>query len=73
MCGRYTMSVGVEALAARFHAEVSASMLSPNYNAAPSQGLPAILDPRAHLRKKLRFHWGSNRSSCSTICVEQKG
>jgi putative SOS response-associated peptidase YedK len=43
MCGRYTIGTSVEALAARFHVQVSASLLSPSYNAAPSQGLPAIL------------------------------
>jgi len=32
-----------------------------------------IMDPRAHLRRKLRFHCGRNRSSCSTTCVEQNG
>ena len=43
MRGRYTIGTGVEALAARFHALVPASLLSPRYNAALSQGLPAIL------------------------------
>ena len=43
MCGRYTISTGVEALAVRFHAQVPASLPSPSDNAAPSQGLPAIL------------------------------
>jgi hypothetical protein len=31
------------------------------------------LDQRAHLSRKLRFHCGRNRSSWSTVCVEQKG
>jgi putative SOS response-associated peptidase YedK len=43
MCGRYTIGTGVETSAAHFHAQVPASLLSPSYNAAPSQGLPAIL------------------------------
>lgn len=40
MCGRYTIATDAEALAARFHAEVPASLISPSYNAAPSQSLP---------------------------------
>ena len=43
MCGRYTIATDAEALAARFHAEVPASLVSPSYNAAPSQSLPVIL------------------------------
>ena len=31
----------------------------------------AMLDPRAHLRKKLRFHRGKNRSSSSPGYVEE--
>src|SRR5712691_7969444 len=31
------------------------------------------MDPRAHLRKKLRFHRGKNRSSSSTGSVEENG
>ena len=46
MCGRYTIATDAEALAARFHAEVPASLISPSYNAAPSQGLPVILNAR---------------------------
>jgi putative SOS response-associated peptidase YedK len=44
MCGRYTIFTDAAALEARFHAYVPASLLAPSYNAAPSQGLPAILN-----------------------------
>jgi putative SOS response-associated peptidase YedK len=43
MCGRYTIAADAGALAARFHAYVPPSLLTPSYNAAPSQGLPTIL------------------------------
>ena len=48
MCGRYTIGTDAAALEARFHAQVPASMLSPSYNAAPSQGLPTILNADPH-------------------------
>ena len=44
MCGRYTIGTDAEALAARFDVQLPASLLSPSYNAAPSQGLPTILN-----------------------------
>jgi len=41
MCGRYTVIAPAPALAKRFNAKEAASP-APNYNAAPSQGLPII-------------------------------
>ena len=43
MCGRSTIVADAAALAARFHAYVPPGLLTPSYNAAPSQGLPTIL------------------------------
>ena len=42
MCGRYTLSTPMEALEQRFHAMLSREILTPTYNAAPSQALPVI-------------------------------
>jgi putative SOS response-associated peptidase YedK len=44
MCGRYTIFADAAALEARFHAYVPPRLLVPSYNAAPSQGLPTILN-----------------------------
>lgn len=44
MCGRYSISTGREALEARFHARVADGLLTPRYNAAPSDALPLILN-----------------------------
>jgi putative SOS response-associated peptidase YedK len=49
MCGRYTMYTDAAALAARFHAYVPPSLLTPSYNAAPSQGLPTILSANPYV------------------------
>jgi len=48
MCGRYTLSIPVAALEERFHAVLSREFLTPTYNAAPSQVLPAILNAHPH-------------------------
>ena len=48
MCGRYTISTDAAALEARFQAQGAVSMISPSYNAAPSQGLPTILSTNPH-------------------------
>jgi putative SOS response-associated peptidase YedK len=49
MCGRYTISNSIDALAERFHATPAQALLAPTYNAAPSQALPVIFNsnPRA--------------------------
>ena len=44
MCGRYTIAADAKALEARFHAYAPPGLLAPSYNAAPSQGLPTILN-----------------------------
>jgi putative SOS response-associated peptidase YedK len=48
MCGRYTISSRIEALAERFHATVAQDILTPTYNAAPSQALPTIFNTNPH-------------------------
>jgi len=48
MCGRYTLSTLPEALAERFHIELARESLTPTYNAAPSQALPAIFNSNPH-------------------------
>src|SRR5215471_6540609 len=48
MCGRYTLSTPLEALAERFHVELARESLTPTYNAAPSQALPAIFNSNPH-------------------------
>src|SRR2546421_901446 len=48
MCGRYTIGTDAAALEARFQAQGAASLVSPSYNAAPSQGLPTILRANPH-------------------------
>jgi putative SOS response-associated peptidase YedK len=48
MCGRYTIGTDAAAMEARFHVQVAAGRVSPSYNAAPSQGLPTILNANPH-------------------------
>src|SRR5262249_3912391 len=48
MCGRYTISNRIEALEERFRATVSSDIVTPTYNAAPSQALPAIFNTNPH-------------------------
>ena len=48
MCGRYTIGTDAAALEARFQAQAAAGIVSPSYNAAPSQGLPTIFNASPH-------------------------
>ena len=56
MCGRYTLSTPMEALGQRFRATLSREILSPTYNAAPSQALPVICN--IHPQEITRSGWG---------------
>lgn len=49
MCGRYTLGTDAVALAARFQAYVPPGLVAPTYNAAPTQGLPTILNANPYL------------------------
>ena len=49
MCGRYTIAADAKALEARFHAYAPPGLLAPSYNAAPSQGLPTILNANTYV------------------------
>lgn len=48
MCGRYTLSTTVAALEEHFHAVLAREVLTPTYNAAPSQTLPVIFSTNPH-------------------------
>jgi putative SOS response-associated peptidase YedK len=56
MCGRYTLSTSVETLAQRFHVVLSCEVLTPTYNAAPSQALPVICN--THSQEITMSAWG---------------
>ena len=49
MCGRYTIAADAKALEARFQAYVPPGLLAPSYNAAPTQGLPTILNANTYV------------------------
>ena len=49
MCGRYTIAADAKALEARFHAYAPPGLLAPSYNAAPTQGLPTILNANTYV------------------------
>jgi putative SOS response-associated peptidase YedK len=49
MCGRYTITADAKELEARFQAYVPPGLLAPSYNAAPTQGLPTILNANPYL------------------------
>jgi len=44
MCGRFSISTPVSELMKRFNIKTSTVIIKPNYNAAPSQNLPVILN-----------------------------
>lgn len=56
MCGRYSISVQPEQLAAHFNASLPASGLRARQNAAPTQYLPALLNNGTRQIQMLR--WG---------------
>jgi len=56
MCGRYTLSTPIEALEQRFHATLPREVLTPTYNAAPSQALPVICN--THPQEITMSAWG---------------
>jgi len=56
MCGRYSITVAPEALAARFDTPVPEELAQPRYNAAPTQQLPVVLDDGTRHMALLR--WG---------------
>ena len=56
MCGRYTLSTPMEALEQRFHAVLPREILTPTYNAAPSQALPVICN--THPQQVAMSAWG---------------
>ena len=56
MCGRYSLTVSGERLAAEFGIEELASWL-PKYNIAPTQQVPALVDDDGNLAG-IHLHWG---------------
>ena len=56
MCGRYTLSTPVGRLAGEFGVGGSLPELSPSYNVAPTQNVPAVLDGGGRRLEMLR--WG---------------
>jgi putative SOS response-associated peptidase YedK len=56
MCGRYTLSTPIEVLEQRFHAVLPREVLTPTYNAAPSQALPVIFN--THPQEITMSAWG---------------
>lgn len=57
MCGRFTQTVGVDALRKRFGFEPPAFDLTPRYNLAPTQDAPAVL-LREGRRQLGMLRWG---------------
>ena len=57
MCGRYTLYSDVEQLKARFPIDLVESGITPSYNVAPTQEVPAIIhSEESNVLTKL--HWG---------------
>ncbi len=57
MCGRFTVTVGIEALRKRFGFEQPEFELLPRFNLAPSQDAPVVL-AREGKRSLSLFRWG---------------
>lgn len=56
MCGRFQLSVKGKHISERFNVEVFDKMYSPNYNCAPSQKLPVIINAAPEAVRF--FQWG---------------
>lgn len=58
MCGRFTLIISPEDLAAHFHIEGPIDFLT-RYNIAPTQTIPAIVkEPETGFHVMTLFHWG---------------
>ncbi|WP_009633080.1 SOS response-associated peptidase [Synechocystis sp. PCC 7509] len=58
MCGRFTLSQPIDAIASAFNLR-QVPPLEPRYNIAPTQLVPAILQPSAQNEKQLQMlRWG---------------
>ena len=70
MCGRFTLHTKAEALAERFNAQLEMDY-APTYNAAPSQGLPVILnsDPGSIVPADWGFvpQWANGREGVRAV------
>lgn len=53
MCGRFTQFKNLETIADRYGVEVPEGVLTPRYNAAPTQKLPVIIVERG--KRKLEM------------------
>lgn len=56
MCGRFQLSVKGKQISERFNVEVFDELYKPNYNCAPSQRLPVIMNDKPD--KLSFFQWG---------------
>ncbi|MBS4057104.1 MAG: SOS response-associated peptidase [Bacteroidales bacterium] len=56
MCGRFQLSVKGKEISERFNTEVFDAFYKPNFNCAPTQRLPVIINSEA--RKLNFFQWG---------------
>ncbi len=61
MCGRYTLSVKAGVVAKRFGLAVKPDDVRANYNVAPSQVMPVILESSDGKRYLNQMHWGIPR------------
>ena len=57
MCGRYTLRTPIDVLAEEFQIEEYPSLITPNYNVAPTQEVAAVVE-EDEKRKLEMFHWG---------------
>ncbi|MCA1738831.1 MAG: SOS response-associated peptidase [Actinobacteria bacterium] len=57
MCGRYTLRTPIDVLAEEFQIEEYPSLITPNYNVAPTQEVAAVVE-EDDKRKLEMFHWG---------------
>ena len=57
MCGRYTLSTPAGRLAAEFQLDGAAADITPSYNVAPTQQVPAVLEDEGGRRLEM-LRWG---------------
>lgn len=61
MCGRYTLNKTADDVAKRFNLDRVSNGLRPNYNVAPSQTMPVVIENENGDRQLEMMQWGIHR------------
>src|SRR5690606_27726205 len=70
MCGRYTLDKKSDEIARRFNLAAQPADIQPNYNAAPTQVMPAIVQNEDGTRALEMMRWGIHRTVGKDVVKE---